>query len=130
MDTGQLFGRGIGFPPRIGDDGRVAWSQGDTNVRDSIRIILMTRPGERLLVPDFGAGLDRFLFEPNTVATHQLIKNQIQKSLVQWEARIALESVEVEIDPDDEQAAIATITYRLIATQTTERIGVTVKLGA
>jgi len=48
VDIGRLFGRGISFPPRVGPDGRVAWSEGEVNVRESIRIILMTEQNERL----------------------------------------------------------------------------------
>ena len=129
IDPGALFGRSIGFPPRVGPDGRVAWSQGEDNVRDAIRILLMTRPGERLLLSDFGAGLDRSLFEPNTVTTRQTLKDRISRTLQQWEQRITLESVEVEADPGDAQSAIATITYKLVATQTVERINVSVTLG-
>jgi len=129
MDPGKLFGRSVAFPPRIGADGRVAWSEGDRNVREAIRILLMTRQGERFFEPDFGAGLDRWLFEPNTVTTRQLIKDRVHKTLAQWEPRIALESVDVEADPDDATAAIITITYKLVATQTRERVAVTVTLG-
>jgi hypothetical protein len=129
MDPGQLFGRGIAFPPRIGSDGRVQWSAGEENVRDAIRILLVTRPGERIFLPDFGAGLDRSLFEPNTVTTRQVLKDRIQTTLQQWEPRIAVESVAVEADPADAQAAIATITYQLIATQARERISVSVTLS-
>jgi phage baseplate assembly protein W len=130
MDPGQLFGRGIAFPPRVGADGRVSFSQGEENVRQSIRVLLMTRPGERLFLPDFGGGLDRFLFEPNTATTRQLIKDRITKALVQWEPRITLDSVDVDPDPSDATAAIATITYKLVATGTSERINVTVALGS
>jgi phage baseplate assembly protein W len=129
MDPGELFGRGIGFPPRVGPDGRVAWSEGEENVRETIRILLMTRPGERLFLKDFGAGLDRSLFEPNTVTTRQVLKDRIAQTLQQWEQRISLESVEVDADPDDAQSAIAAITYQLVATQARERINVSVKLG-
>jgi phage baseplate assembly protein W len=128
MDAGALFGRGIAFPPRVGAGGRVAWSEGSDNIRESIRIILMTREGERLFQPDLGAGLDRFLFEPNTVATHELIKDRIQSSLAQWEPRIALESIDVSVDPDDHTAAIVTLTYHLVATQVRERMDVSVRL--
>jgi phage baseplate assembly protein W len=129
MDPGALFGRSIAFPPRVGPDGRVAWSEGEDNVREAIRILLMTRPGERLFLSDFGAGLDRSLFEPNTVTTRQTIKDRITQTLQQWEPRISLESVDVEADPDDAQSAIATITYKLVATQARERINVSVTLG-
>lgn len=128
-DPGKLFGRGIAFPPRVGPDGRVAWSEGETNVRESIRILLLTRQGERLFLSDYGASLDRWLFEPNTTTTRQGIRDRITKTLQQWEPRIVLESVDVEADPEDPQSAIATITYTLVATQSRERINVSVALG-
>jgi phage baseplate assembly protein W len=58
-----------------------------------------------------------------------VIKDRITKSLAQWEPRIAVASVDVEADPADSTAAIATITYKLIAIQTLERVSVTVTLG-
>jgi phage baseplate assembly protein W len=129
VDLGTLFGRGIAFPPRVGPDGRVAWSAGEDNVREAIRVLLMTRPGERLFLADFGAGLDRSLFEPNTAATRRMLKERITQTLQQWEPRIALEDVEVEANPQDPRSAIATITYKLVATQARERLDVSVTLG-
>jgi phage baseplate assembly protein W len=129
MDTGRLFGRGIAFPPRVGSDGRVAWSEGETNVREAIRIVLMTERRERLMLPEFGGGLGPALFEPNTVTTRHLIKDRIQKALAQWEPRIKVEDVRVEADPDDPQAAVATIAYRLVATQSRERVSLSLTLA-
>ena len=137
MDGGQLFGRGIAFPPRVGADGRIAWSSGEDNVREAIRIILMTEARERLRLPTFGGGLAAFLFEPNTASTRQLIRDRITRALEQWEPRILVDSVNVEADepdprtghPADPQAAIATITYRLVATQMLERVTLNVALG-
>ena len=128
MDAGQVFGRGIAFPPRI-EGGRVAWSEGEANVRESIRIILMTDQRERLRLPQFGGTLHRFLFEPNTVVTRQRIQDQIATSLARWEPRVAVQSITVDEDPADPQAAVATITYRLVATQVLERVSLTVSLG-
>ena len=129
MDNGQLFGRGIGFPPRVGPDGRVAWSEGEVNVREAIRIILLTEQHERLRLPEFGGSLNRFLFEPNTVTTRHLIQDRIEKGLAQWEPRVQVESVAVDADVDDEQGAIATITYKLVATRARERVSMKVSLG-
>lgn len=130
VDVGRLFGRGISFPPRVGPDGRIAWSEGEENVRESIRVILMTEPKERLRLADFGGGLGRFLFEPNTASTRMLIQERIATALAKWEPRIRVDAVQVDPDPDDPQAAIATITYRLIATQQRERVAVTIGLGS
>ncbi len=128
MDNRRIFGQGMAFPPRVGPDDRMAWSVGETNVHESIRIILSTEPGERLRLPAFGAGLRRFLFEPNTLATHTLIKQAIGEALKRWEPRIQLESVEVAADGQDTETAIATLTYRLVATQVQERLSVAVSV--
>ncbi len=128
-ESGRMFGRGMAFPPRVGGDGRVAWSEGEANVRESIQVILLTERRERLMLPEFGGGLSGYLFEPNTVTTRRLIKDRIQRALEQWEPRIAVESVEVEPDPQDSQAAVATITYQLVATQTRERVRLGVTLA-
>ncbi len=116
-NSGDIFGRGLGFPPKVAEDGRLHWSEGEDNVRESMQIILLTEPGERLMLPRFGAGLKRFLHEPNTVSTRRLIQERIEQSLSQWEPRVRLHEVEVKADSDNSQAAIATIFYSLVANQ-------------
>jgi phage baseplate assembly protein W len=128
-NAGKIFGKGISFPPRIGGDGRVVWAEGEENIRESIRVILMTELNERLYLPEFGGGLNRFLFEPNTSTTRQLIRDRIAKALARWEPRITVQSVSVEPDSQDLQSAIATIYYQLVATQASERVSITVNLA-
>lgn len=126
---GRIFGRGMSFPPRIGTDGRVMWSEGETNVRESIRVILLTEQRERLRLANFGGSLNRYLFEPNTVTTRQLIKDRITKELAQWEPRIAVESVTVEPDEEDAQAVVVTIKYKLVATRASQSVSLNVVLA-
>lgn len=130
MDIGAILGRGMSFPPRVGADGRIVWSAGTNNVREAIQVILLTEARERLMLPSFGGGLNTYLFEPNTTTTRHRIGDRIERSLAEWEPRIVVESVTVNEDPNDPQAAIATITYRLVATQTRERVTVNVALAA
>ena len=115
LEAGKVFGRGISFPPRVSADGRLVWSAGEQNIREAIRVILLTEERERINLPSFGGGLGKFLFEPNTVMTRHLIQDRITTALASWEPRIQIESVEVVPDPEDSQAAIVTITYQLIA---------------
>jgi phage baseplate assembly protein W len=129
MDAGKLIGRGISFPPRVGPDGRVQWSEGERNVREAIQVILATEPRERVLLPEFGAGLARFLFEPNTVTTRHQIAERITRALALWEPRISVESVSVEADAQDARAATATITYKLVATGARERLSLNITLA-
>lgn len=129
MDAARLYGQGMAFPPRVQPDGSIAWSRGEDNIRESMRIILMTEPGERLRLPQFGAGLGRFLFEPNTVTTHTLIAQRIRDALGRWETRIRVDAVDVAADRDDPQAALAVISYRLVATQAPERVSLVVQVA-
>jgi phage baseplate assembly protein W len=130
MNGGQLYGRGMSFPPRVGDDGRIAWSEGETNIREAIQIILKTEETERINLPGFGAGLQRYLFEPNTVATQTVIRDRITRALQLWEPRISIAKVDVQQDPADPQAAVASIEYKLVATQIEQRVTVGVRLGS
>ena len=128
-DAGRLFGRSIAFPPRLGPDGRWAFSEGEDNIRESIRIILTTEPGERLNLPEFGARLRGFLFSPNTPATRRLVRDEIETALRRWEPRISLTSVSVDPDEIDERTAIATVRYSLVATRAADQLQLSVSLG-
>jgi phage baseplate assembly protein W len=129
VNAGDFLGRGIAFPPRVGADGRVSWSEGETNIREAVRIVLMTAPGERLRRSTFGAGLDTFLFEPNTTMTRRQLEDRITRALAAWEPRISLESVDVDEDPADPSSAIATVTFRIVASQSLERVTASISLA-
>jgi phage baseplate assembly protein W len=129
MDAGQIYGRGIGFPPNVGSDGRLAWSEGEVNIRQAIEIILKTEERERINLPAFGGGLRKFLFEPNSVTTRFQIEDRIMRALKAWEPRITVTSITVEEDPRDPQSAIATIDYQLVATRAKNQIALNVKLA-
>ena len=124
--AGDVYGRGLAFPPQVGPDGRMVWSVGEPDVRESICIILRTKPGERLMRPDFGCGLDRYLYEPNSVATLRLIQEEVKRSLIHWEPRIKLDDIVVATNGADARAVDITIYYTLIATQLRERLNMTV----
>jgi hypothetical protein len=129
MDAGKLFGRSVAFPPRIGADGRMAWSEGPQNIRESIQIILQTELGERLMLRSFGAGLGQFLFEPNTTANRTLIQERVENALRLWEPRIRLRKVQVDADPQNAQQVVITLDYGLVTTGAGERLALTVNLG-
>lgn len=126
MDEGKLlYGQSLGFPPRVGANGQLVWSSGEENVRESICIILRTRPGERLLLPDFGCGLDPYLFEPNSVSNLRLIQEEVKRSLSRWEPRIALDDVRIAVNAEEPRAVDITVLYTLIATRKREQVNLT-----
>lgn len=122
LDQSTLFARGMAFPPRVGTDGRIAQSVGAENIRENIRVILLTEPQERLMLPQFGGGLKRFLFQPNTLATQRLIQEAIVQSLGRWEPRIRVERVLVDADPEDQRAVLIQIRYQLVATANKDQL--------
>lgn len=129
MDAGRIYGRGIAFPPRLGPDGRMLWSEGPDNIRECIRVTLLTQTGERVQLPGFGGNIRPLLGEPNTVTTRRLVQQRIEDALRRWEPRVAIESVVVDEAPDDPTAAIATVTYRLVATQVVEQTSLRMQLN-
>jgi phage baseplate assembly protein W len=128
MGKTNLFGQGLSFPPRVETDGRLAWSVGEENVRESIRVILLTEPGERLMREEFGCGLRQYLFEPNTVATRQLIRESIINAIGRWEPRVAVDDVTVERDDSNPRLVAVNIFFRMVATQALGRLGMTLQL--
>ncbi len=128
IDEGRLLGRGVHFPPRIDAEGRWAWSSGEENIRQSIRILLQTEPLERLMLPEFGGGLKKMLFRPNTASTHRLMEEIITNALKRWEPRIVLNAVDIQPDPDDPDAANVTIRYTLASNDQTEQMRLRVLL--
>lgn len=103
--TTEFLGRGWGFPVRPEPGTRaLAQAAGAEKVRQSIRLILETAPGERLMRPTFGCGLRDFLMQPNTTATRALIGRRVTQALEAFEPRIALS--EVRVEPGDDPALV------------------------
>lgn len=100
----------------------------EQSVQQSIKIILKTRPKERLMRPFFGAGLESMIHEQNTLTTRREIEDIIVESLELWEPRIILEMVNVEEDPQSASSVRVEIIYRLIRTQKIQRLGLTMEL--
>src|SRR6185295_20380059 len=109
---------GLGWSyPVCSSGGRIAVAAYEEDVQQAIRIILGTDPGERVMRPDFGAGLSAFVFEPMSFTTLEALRNRVRESLVEWEPRINVESVTVEPSPDEGKVAI-NLVYRVRATNT------------
>jgi len=107
--SGDFLGRGWGFPVAVGLDDEINLVSDADDIRESIRIILETDPGERVMRPDFGAGLRRLVFEPINTSTMTLVQHRVQQALVSWEPRIDAKDVVVTA----EQAAAGILNIRI-----------------
>jgi hypothetical protein len=110
-------------------DGKLGFTSLEQCVRDSIRIQLTTRPGEQLMQPLFGAGLQNFLDEGNTVAIRRQVQTAIVNCLQTYETRIAVDNVEVETVAGAPSHIHVQIFYRLLRTNQTQQVGVTMQGG-
>jgi phage baseplate assembly protein W len=120
----------IGFPllPTPNTNGELAYPSLEDSVRQSIRLILSTRPGEQLMHPTFGAGLSNYVHEPNTLTTRRRIQDAITQSLEQYERRILIERVEVNEVPNEPSHIRVEIAYRLRRTGAAGALGITLIL--
>lgn len=94
-----FLGVGWAFPPAPAPTGDVAMAAYDEDVRQAVLIILKTTPGERVMRPQFGAGLADLVFEPITTSLLALIKHRVETALIQWEPRIDIDEVTVTPSP-------------------------------
>lgn len=104
MSTAAFLGNAVAFPLYPDQRGTLELAQGTDAVSQSIGLILDTEPGERIMRPDFGCGLRRYLMKPNTVATRALIQRDVSRALAVWEKRIDVTSVTV--DPGDDPSLV------------------------
>jgi len=101
----------------------------ERSVRESIRVILTTRPGEQLMRPRFGVGLQNYLDNGNTIALRSQIQQAILQGLQNYENRITVDAVDVDPVPGDNSQLQINIYYRLLRTNSTQQISVQLKVG-
>jgi len=112
-----FLGYGWSFPLALNKTGEVTLAALEEDVRQAIRIILGTSPGERAMRPDFGAGLHELVFEPMNTTTMALVRHRVEEALIIWEPRIDSIVVEVTADPNQGRLLIE-FDYRIRATNT------------
>jgi phage baseplate assembly protein W len=113
-----FLGQGWAFPVQAASNGEIAMAAFEEDIRQSIRIILGTNPGERVMRPDFGAGLSALVFEPVNTTTMALAQHRVELALVTWEPRIEVENVRVSASPEERNLLLIEVSYRVRLTNT------------
>lgn len=112
----EFHGRGVSYPLTIGATGGVRESAGIDRIEQSVRILLGTNHGERLMRPTFGCNLKTLAFAPINAATLNHARHLVQEGLAAWEPRI--EVFEVIVEPDNRNGTLLIhVHYRVRATQ-------------
>ncbi|MCC6168603.1 MAG: GPW/gp25 family protein [Caldilineaceae bacterium] len=118
------------FPFRIDPTSRQAAQSGyEAHVAQMIRQVLLTTPGERVNLPEFGCGLRQLLFAPHSDALDATTQLQVYQALNRWLAdHIEVKQVKVDSGPEFNEAELhVLIEYVLVETRTTKRLEVLVK---
>jgi phage baseplate assembly protein W len=116
-----FLGVGWAFPVGL-DAGRTATAAYDDDIRQAINIIIGTNPGERLMRPDFGAGLQDFVFEPINTTTIATLQKRVQDSLIDWEPRIDVITVTVTNDTTEPALLMIQVAYKVRATNSLQNL--------
>jgi len=117
-DKNKAFlGQGWNFPIQTRDEGEVSMALHEEDIRQAIRIILGTNHGERVMRPDFGAGLQAMVFQPVNTTTMSMVRHRVEEALIRWEPRI--DNIGVTVTAESAQGRLMIdISYRVRATNT------------
>lgn len=111
----ELIGKGWKFPIKVNAKGGLSYSAGPERIQDAIWIVLSTSLGERLMRPDFGAGVHDYVFQPNSDVMRTHLQSSVNDALLKWEPRIELTNVNVQ-EGDQPSQVLVSIDYRIRAT--------------
>jgi hypothetical protein len=85
----DFLGTGWGFPPEFDNNTTgVVMVSDDTDIRQSLLLLLNTRQGERVMLPDFGCNLNEFLFQAMDASTVRFMQDMITNAILKYESRI------------------------------------------
>ena len=112
----DFIGRGVAWPLRVDHSGSISLTTGVADLDSSVRLVLMTAPGERLMRPEFGCRIHDMVFESVNANTLGQMKLAVHEALARWEPRIAVDDVAVEPDPELPGLVNIHVGYRVRAT--------------
>ncbi|HMG72723.1 MAG TPA: GPW/gp25 family protein [Pyrinomonadaceae bacterium] len=113
-----IVGTGWRFPILPDLTGGLGYTSGDENVEQSLKILLLTSLGQRVMRTDFGSKASPLVFAPGSLQNLGLLEGTVRDAVRDWEPRIDLEEVRVEPDLDDESRVTVHIGYRVRQTNT------------
>jgi phage baseplate assembly protein W len=117
MPTTSFLGTGWSFPPTFDKNtASVAMTSDEQDIQCSLQILLSTRQGERVLLPDYGCDLEPLVFEPMSTTFNTYIKNLVETAVQTYEPRITLNSVNLATDQEVQGIILIEVDYTVKAT--------------
>lgn len=94
----------------------VEMTSDELDIQLSLQILLSTRKGERIMLPDYGCNLDEMVFEPMTTTFKTYISDMIKTAILFYEARIDLNGVTVDDSRETEGIILLILDYTVRTT--------------
>jgi phage baseplate assembly protein W len=116
MAAKEFLGVGWTFPAGLDAVGEIDLVEYEDDIRQAIRIILATAPGERVMRPDFGCGIHEMVFAALSMTTVGQVETAVRQALIRYEPRIEVEAVKVALDEIAEGRLLVGIDYRVRTT--------------
>jgi len=115
----DFLGTGWSFPPTFS---RLSYSvemvSDEKDIHESLWVLFSTQLGERVMVPQYGSTLTQMVFRTlNTTLTTQL-KNAVWQAILNWEPRITVDAIDVDIDSTSYGIALVGVAYTIRRTNT------------
>lgn len=115
----SFLGTGWSFPPRFEKRmSHVAMVTEEDDIRESLIILLSTRPGERVMNPLYGCNLDDLIYEPLNLTLKTYVSNLIDVAILYFEPRIDLIKVDIVENSDLEGELLIELDYKIRSTNT------------
>lgn len=92
-------------------------------IRQNLKNLILTSPGERVMLPDFGVGVRNYLFEQNTEQVVQLLFNRVRQQLAEYMPFVELQQFSPEYD---ENELFITMRYKIIPLDYADILRITV----
>jgi phage baseplate assembly protein W len=122
-EDASFLGTGWAFPPRFHPTrGEVALVSQEEDVRESLRILLFTDPGERVMQPGYGCGLRRMVFRQMDHNALTEVRETIEQAVLFHEVRVTLDAVELDIADLPEGVLRIGLTYTVRTTNTRHNV--------
>lgn len=115
----SFLGKGWAFPPEFNEGASpVKMISGEEDIEQSLRILLSTRLGERVMRPDFGTDIHNKVYHNMDLTMRTQLRAAIEKAVLYFEPRIALTSVEFDVSEERDGVLRILLEYTVRLTNT------------
>jgi phage baseplate assembly protein W len=118
----EFLGTGWSYPVETDGQGNIKMDSGPDAIERSVRIVLSTAKGERVMRPEFGCDIHDQVFSALSPATLNRIEESVRSALVRWEPRIDVDRVDASPDPSTPNKVLVEIDYWVESTNSHENM--------